>query len=255
MDQNQRFLDLYKNRDSRFWNELEVLLEQYELPLSELLINYPAFIRRRDLPRLLADYELFKLVKNIPGSIAEFGVYLGSGAFTWGKLLETFQPGDRSRLVIGFEGGQGYTNFSNEDGAPDEWIESKVGRKKIDTKFLEKLTKLQNSDNLIAGVDRVKMIYGDIEKTSKEFVENNQGTRFSLLYFDVNLYRPTLTALEQMYPLLSRGGVIAFNGYGAPPWEGESKAIEDYFASQNLPLPKFNKFEFSIHPSAFAVKE
>ncbi|HCN67158.1 MAG TPA: macrocin-O-methyltransferase, partial [Candidatus Accumulibacter sp.] len=77
--------------------------------------------------RLLAHYELFRLIAEMPGSIVELGVYLGAGFFTWSKLLETFNPGDRGRKVYGFESCAGYEGFAPQDGACRPWVNRLIG--------------------------------------------------------------------------------------------------------------------------------
>ncbi len=91
------FRSFYKERDEFYWNNIEEIKEKYEIPLELILKNYMAFIQRRDVPQLIAYYELFKMVMHLPGSIAEVGVFMGNGLFTWTKLLETFFPGNRGK--------------------------------------------------------------------------------------------------------------------------------------------------------------
>ena len=244
----------YQKQEENHWKSLQALIHNQNLTLSDILINFPAFIRRRDLPRLLADYELFKQIMHMPGSIIELGVYLGAGLFTWSKLLETFLPGDRSRKVYGFDSGRGYEKLSPEDGSPEPWIKNVTGQKKANTEFVQAMVALHNQDNLIPGVERCRLIPGDIRETVPEFVKKSQGIRLSLLYFDLNLYEPTLIGLRYLYPLVMPGGIIAFNGYGAPPWQGESVAIERFFEEINLKQPVLKKFPFSIHPSGYFIK-
>jgi hypothetical protein len=243
----------YNNKDEEHWNTLEKLVSN-NISIKELMIHFSAFIRRRDLPKLLCHYELFKMVKDLPGSIVELGVYLGAGMFTFGNLLETFVPGDRSRKVYGFDNFTGYDGLTEKDGNPQPWISSITGEKKTKFEFVQELVELHNNDNLIPGVKRVQLINGDINLTVPDFVKNNQGTRISLLYFDVNLFEPTLTGLKYLYPLVIPGGIIAFNGYGAPPWEGEAKAIESFFSDLGK-QPIMEKFPHSTHPSAYFIKE
>ena len=83
----------YQRKEDEHWAELQSILSDGEISLAEMLINYPAFIRRREMTRLLADYDLFRMIQDLPGSIAELGVFLGAGLFTWSKLLETFRAG------------------------------------------------------------------------------------------------------------------------------------------------------------------
>ncbi|MCK1341041.1 hypothetical protein IVB38_34750 [Bradyrhizobium sp. 38] len=245
----------YQSREEQHWSELKSILDDGEISLQETLINYPAFVRRREMTRLLADYDLFRMVMDLPGSIVELGVFLGAGLFTWSKLLETFVPGDRSRKVFGFESGGGYQDFAPEDGDPRPWIESVVGRKEVPDRYLERMVKLTNQDNLLPGVERCRVISGDILQTVPAFAAGNQGTRLSMIFFDVNLYKPTLTAFRALYPLLVRGGVVAMNGYGTPPWLGETTAFEHYFKEIGQPLPRVRKLSYSIRPGGYFIKE
>lgn len=244
----------YEERDLKYWKDLESLISDYGLSVQDLLTQYTAFIRRRELPRLLADYEIFKLIKDVPGSIAELGCYMGAGLFTWGKLLETFVPGNRSRKVYGFESGMGYGELTENDGNANPWIDNIIGQKQMDIDFLLKLVELHNSDNLLPGLERVRVITGDILRTVPDFASNSQGTRLSLIYFDVNMYEPTIVSLRHLYPLLVPGGIVAFNGYGAPPWQGEALAFEEYFDEIGAAKPELKNFEFSDHPSAYFRK-
>ncbi len=246
---------IYKKKDDAHWERLEKIISNSKLSTKEMLINFPSFIRRRDLTRVLSDYELFKLIVDRPGSIAELGVYLGAGLFTWSKFLETFCPCDRSRKVYGFESFQGYRQIGVNDRRPEEWIANVVGEKVAEENFLEEMVRLTNDDNLIPGAERCRLIKGDVLETLPKFIEENQGTRFCLIFLDVNLYAPTLAGLRALYPLLVPGGVVALNGFGSPPWEGESKAVEDYFVKSGFALPKLRKFEFSIRPGAYFIKE
>ena len=90
-------------------------------------------------------------------------------------------------------------------------------------------------------------------QTVPKFASEPNGLRLSLLYFDINLYEPTLVGLKHLYPLVVPGGVVAFNGYGIPPWEGEAKALEEFFSGQKV--PKIQTFDFSHIPSAYFIKD
>jgi hypothetical protein len=246
---------LYQRRDDEHWDEVRRIVEESGVSLREVLLNYPAFVRRREMVRLLADYDLFRMVLELPGSIAELGVFLGAGLFTWSKLLETFAPGDRSRKVYGFESHGGYREFAPEDGDPKPWIDKVIGLKEPPAGYLDRMVRLTNLDNLVPGVERCRVISGDILETVPRFAQANQGTRLCLLFLDVNLYKPTLAGLRALYPLLVPGGVVALNGYGSPPWLGEALAFEHYFKEIGEPPPRLRKLPYSIRPGAYFVKE
>jgi hypothetical protein len=59
-------------------------------------------------------------------------------------------------------------------------------------------------------------------------------------------------ALEHLWPLVVPGGVVAFDEYGIPPWEGESRAVDEFFAGKKIRL---QRFDWASNPGAFIVKE
>src|SRR5690242_7597817 len=46
--------DIYQRKDEEHWAELQNIVADGKLELSDILINFPAFVRRREIPRLLA---------------------------------------------------------------------------------------------------------------------------------------------------------------------------------------------------------
>jgi hypothetical protein len=245
--------DTYDTRDADHWDKLQDLVDRAGLSLKDILLDYAAFVRRRDLPRLLCRYELFKKIEHLPGSIAELGVFRGSGLFTWANLLETFCPGDRTRMVYGFDHFQGYKDLTAEDRDAGAWIDKTIGRMVSDGDFMRELIELHTADNLLPGVERCRVIDGEITETVPDFAANNRGVRLSMLYFDIGPFEPTACALEHLYPLVLPGGVVAFNSYGMPPWQGEADAIENYFKPLGG-VPAMQKFPISAVPHAYFIK-
>jgi hypothetical protein len=240
--------------DAEYWHRLDALVAQHDLSTKDLLGNYLAFIQRRSVCRLLAHYEMFKLIRDLPGSIVEIGVFMGSGLFTWSYFLETFCASDRVRKVFGFDDFEGYSKYSQHDHQASAFVDRKMHHLQTDRSLIEALNALHNDDNILKGVERSRIIPGNILETVPRFCEAMRGLRLSLLYLDANLYEPTKVALEHFYPLVVPGGVVAFNGYGQHPWEGESSALDELFRS--LPYrPTLQRFPFSNIPGGFFVKE
>jgi len=239
----------YLGRDKFHWKTIESMFKSLGFTYEDILRNWPAYVLRRDVPRFLAHYELFKKVIDLPGCIVELGVYKGASFFTWANLLETFCTADRYRKVFGFDHFEGLKecDFSDSDGAQDSSVQKSPAGYKATANEVHTLVQLHNADNLLPGTERCRIIEGDIEDTLPRFLEDNPGLKISLLHFDVDLYKPTKFALKLLYPLVVTGGVVCFDEYGLIPWQGETKAVDEFFSNVANP-PVIRKFYFTHVP-------
>lgn len=254
LEDDFNFRDFYSKRDDKFWLELNSIIEDYNLSKKIILQNYMTFIQRRDIVQTLAYYELFSQIKDKPGSIIEAGVFMGNGLFTWAKFLETFCPSDRGRKVYGFDNFKGYEAGAKKyDSQAIDYIKSLIGDFKIDQDFVERMIRLHNMDNLVAGVERVKLYAGELSKTIPKFIRSQEGVRIALLLVDLNLYEPTQYVLRELYDRVIPGGIVALRGYGVRPWEGESMAVDE-FLKQNK-IADVSKFSFSPYPAIYFLKQ
>ncbi|XZN95172.1 MAG: TylF/MycF/NovP-related O-methyltransferase [Microcoleus sp.] len=240
-------------RDKWYWETLEKLVQERGYTSQDILRNYPAYIMRRDMPRFLSHYELFKQVIDLPGCIVELGVFRGASFFTWSKFMEIFCPYDRSRKVFGFDSFGGLQQFTEKDGAMDASVQKVQEGYKATAEEVQTLVELHNADNMIPGTKRCKIIIGDLTETLPKFLEEQPGLKISLLHFDVDLYQPTKFALELLYPYVLKGGVVCFDEYGLIPWQGETKAVDEFFA--NVPNPPIiKKHPFAQTPHGYFIK-
>lgn len=240
-------------RDARRWEILQSLQDEFSLTTEDILKNFPAFVRRRELPRFLAHYELFKMSADIPGVILDFGVFRGVSLITWAHLLETFNPLDRRRKVYGFDGFEGLGALTPEDGAEkaSEDGEKRRGGYRAPQEMAATLADLFNEDAVIPNVKRVEIIVGEIKQTLPKFIADNPALRVSLLHLDLDLYEPTKFVLEQIFPLISRGGVIVFDEYAVTPWEGETRAVDEFFADRPEAV---RRVDFAVTPGGYIIK-
>jgi hypothetical protein len=216
--------------------------------------HFPILARRQLLKRFLAHVELFKLALEVPGDIAELGVFRGLGLLTWANLLEAYCIGNRTKVVYGFDNWRGFTDFSPQDAKPVEEAGKVVGG--FDPSgYLDELKSaiaIFDSDRFIPLKARIKLIAGDIESTVPAFARDNPGVRFSLVHFDCDLYKPTKAALEALWDRVTRGGVVIFDEYGIPDWPGETAAVDEFLA--NKPEVQLRTFPWTNVPGAFLIK-
>jgi hypothetical protein len=206
------------------------------------------------MKRFLALYELYRQVTDLPGDIVELGVYRGNSLMAFANFTEIRNMGDRQRRVIGFDNFAGFGTLDEKDGAEQPEVGKRSGGF-ASTDFeapLRDAIAIFDADRFIPYKPRITLVKGDIEETVPRFVAENPGLRIALLHFDADLYRPTLIALEHLWPLVVPGGIVAFDEYGIPPWEGESRAVDEFFAGRALRL---RRFDWSSNPGAYVVKE
>ncbi len=195
---------------------------------------FPVLARRQWLKRFLAHHELFLKTLDVPGDIAELGVFRGLGLMTWANFLEAYCIGDRTKVVYGFDNWSGFEGLTEEDGEEDPEAQKVVGGFSPADCYEELLSSIEifDQDRFVPQKPRIKLVKGNIEETAPSFVEENPGVRFSLIHFDCDLYRPTKAALEAFWPRLSRGGVMLFDEYAIADWPGETKAVDEFFGDK-----------------------
>jgi hypothetical protein len=216
---------------------------------------FPVLARRQWLKRFLAHTELFKQTLEVPGDIAELGVFRGLGLMTWANLLEAYCIGNRSKTVYGFDNWEGFTELRPEDGQPEIEAQKIVGgfSPKNFCLELKEAIDIFDSDRFIPFKPRVKLLAGDIERTVPQFIRDNPGVRFSLVHFDCDLYRPTRAALDALWPVLARGGLMLFDEYAIPNWPGETRAVDEFIADK--PGLRIRTLPWNNVPAGYLVKE
>lgn len=197
--------------------------------------------------KLLARYELFKLIADKPGDIIEGGVLKGSGVLFWAKLIQIFNPQSR-RKVVGFDTFAGYpesgVKVHDRETAKDFRA---VQIQEADQVTAETILKVARDQGL---EHRVELVQGDAANTVSNYVKNNPGFRVALLNLDFVLYEPTLAALRNLYPCVVTGGVIALDEYAVRN-TGESDAVDEVLNGQPVDL---RMFPWSKSPTAYFVK-
>lgn len=161
-------------------------------------------------------YNIAKSIRNIPGDLVECGVFHGGSSHL--MLAATEQT---SKHLHGFDSFDGLSEPSDID------LESKdytFKWRKHDMRFDIQ----QTHANLSLHSGRYTLYKGWIPERFSEVVD----LKFSLVHIDVDLYEPTMAALEFFYPRLSKGGVIVCDDYGSEACPGAKRAMDEFFSSK-----------------------
>jgi O-methyltransferase len=146
------------------------------------------------------------LKENIPGSLAECGVYKGHLS----KFIHAKFPERKLYLFDTFEG------FDNRDADSPN-----------DSRFRD--TSEEGAKQHIGNIDNIIFRKGYFPETATGL--GNETFAFVMLDFDK--YEPTLAALKLFYPLVSRGGFIFIHDYSSPEsnWAC-SRALNEFLADK-----------------------
>lgn len=208
--------------------------------------SYNSFLEHAQLDRftkILYRYDLFKLVRNMPGDIVECGVYKGHGVLYWARLLQIFNPLSL-RKVIGFD------TFA---GVPETVKDQQDIAGSKDFKNYSRLPEIIASQARELKINqRLELIAGDALTTIPAYIEANPGFRIALLNLDFDVFEPTLIALEYLYDRVIPGGVVCLDEYAVHNW-GESKAFDEFVARRGIQV-NLKTLPWALSPTAFFIK-
>lgn len=197
---------------------------------------------QKRLQKLIAHYELYKMISQLPGAILELGVFKGSSLIRFASFRDMLETAN-SRKILGFDA---FGRFPR----PEHGIDS-------DNRFIENFESIAGEgigeDELRQFLNHkrlhnIELMAGDIFETLPAYLEANPQLRIALLHIDVDVYGPSKLALDLLFPHMVRGGLILLDDYGTV--DGETRAVDEFLAKHNL---KVNKLSFCEIPSFICV--
>lgn len=205
---------------------------------EEKMENFPKYVRRQNLTRFLALYEIFKQVVDVKGSIIECGVHQGFGVMSWAKFSAILEPVNLTRRIYGFDSFGGFPEISDKDLSP-VGADVKTGDLLADSyEEIKELAAAHDSTRFLGHIPKVELIRGDATETIPKFLEDNPHILVSLLFLDFDLYEPTKVAIDNFLARMPKGAVIAFDELDNPIWPGETLALLDSAGANNLRLKR-----------------
>jgi O-methyltransferase len=160
--------------------------------------------------------------KNIPGSIAELGVYRGELAAILNRLFP-------DRTLYLFDTFEGFSDKDLSDGQEEKHSKAAVGDFK-DTSLDTVLSRMAYPERVVTRKGYFPATVDGLEDT------------FALVSLDVDLYKPTLAGLDYFYPRLSKGGCIFIHDYNNRRYKGVRSAVEEFADTAAVPLVQLPDF-------------
>lgn len=213
------------------------LFEQSPRPTATKLQHVLPYLRRQDVKRLLAFYELFKLVLPVKGSVIECGVFHGQSLMAWAHFSAILEPENLTRRIYGFDTFSGLASV----GAKDHSGRSAARNGELSSDAYEDLLRaieVFDQNRFIGHIDKVHLFAGDATKTIPAFLLEHPHLVVSLLFLDFDVYEPTRVAIETFLPRMPKGAVIAFDELDNPSWPGETLALVESLGIGRLRLQR-----------------
>lgn len=206
---------------------------------EQKLAHFAKYVRRQDLTRLLARYEIFRRIVNVKGSIIECGVFRGSGLMSWANFSAVLEPNNILRRIYGFDSFEGFPSVAPQDLSRFRPTSHGELRSESHEELLG-LIAAYDKNRFLGHVSKVELIKGDACETIPKFVEQHPHLVVSLLYLDFDLFEPTRVALEMFLPRMPKGSVLAFDELDNPAWPGETLAALHHCGLRTLRLERLD---------------
>jgi O-methyltransferase len=166
--------------------------------------------------RLYTIYQMVTYVYHLPeaaiSDMAEVGVYKGGSSYFIASLLRKL--GSDAITLHCFDTFDGH----DSDDIKEDDIHQRAG--------VFNDTSIESVREYLAEFDKLEVIKGRIQNTS-HFVESE---RFSFVHLDMDLYEPTVFALDFFNNRLLPGGVILVDDYGFITCPGVKRAVDEFGA-------------------------
>lgn len=211
------------------------------VPLAQRLQNFPRHVRRQDISRFLAKYELFQQALPVHGNIVECGVFAGGGLASWLHFSSILEPFNHTRRIIGFDTFEGFPSVHGKDtsaGSSDHLHKAAFHISSTMKDEIADLVQLHDRNRPLGHIPKVELVAGDACKTIARYVKDHPSLLISLLYLDFDIYAPTKAALEHLYPRIVKGGIVAFDELNCPEFPGETTALLESFDLKEVRLQR-----------------
>jgi len=204
---------------------------------SEYVADAPfVFFTRIQTTAMLSRIKLFELIREMPGSIVECGVYRGNSLMLLQQLSLTLEPYAINRTIYGFDTFEGFRSIDSRNDPKD--ITEEMFSDTND-ELLRQIIELQDVVRPVNRIPKTHLVKGDIARTVPEFVRDNPGLCISLLILDTDLYDSTKVALMNFLPHMHKGAIVLLDEVCYSKFIGETIALKEVCDLRKVRLKKF----------------
>jgi hypothetical protein len=201
--------------------------------------SFALYAPRQIITQFIERYEIYKLVRDKPGSILECGVGSGQGLMAFAHFCSVFEPYHYVRRIVGFDTFEGFVGITDKDRTSAAAHMTPGGLKFESLERLRDAVRLYDLNRALGHIAKVDLVKGDISKTLPQYLAQHPHLVIGLLYLDLDLYQPTRDTLHAVIDRVPRGGVICFDELNHADYPGETIAVMETLGLKNLRLRRF----------------
>jgi O-methyltransferase len=199
--------------------------------------------------RLLAlvDAVRYVVARDVPGALAECGVWRGGSVLAMALTLIDAGTTDRDlHLYDTFEGMTQPTEADVSELHPPALATWEQAQRAGERPWSELFSPDEVSEDAVRTTvlgsgypaERVHLVHGPVEET----LPAHAPEALALLRLDTDWYESTLHELVHLWPRLATGGVLIIDDYGH--WRGARQAVDEYFAA-HPPAPLLHRIDYT----------
>lgn len=228
----------YLDGEKRYFAEISDYFEQSSGTFTEKAHAVARFMPRQSFSYMLARIDVYKRILPLHGSVLDFGIHRGASFFTWLQLNAIYEPYNHNRKFIGFDSFAGFSAL----GAEDQGGEAISLKKQGGMAYPDGLEEIRRGIELfdlnrpLGHVKNAFVVDGDAVEGLSGYLDEHPETIVAMANFGLGLYRPTFELLSLLKPRLQKGSVLAFEELNQANWPGETKALYDVFAPNEIAL-------------------
>lgn len=233
----QGFLASRNTADQAAWyGDLSAFFERDDSDALLKARSFALYTPRQTISDFLVRYELFRMIKDIPGAILEFGVFNGQGLMSWAHFSSIQEPYHICREIVGFDTFAGFAGVGEKDASDHPDVVKEGGYKLNSLTRINKAIELFDRNRPVGHVKKVSLVTGDVTHTLRPFLRDNPHIVPALVYLDLDIYEPTKFALQELLPLMPKGCIVAFDEFAHRTYPGETSALRDVVQMRDIQL-------------------
>lgn len=197
--------------------------------------------------------EFLNKIKHIEGDILEIGTFKGN---TTKIICEFIIENKLNKKIYSIDTFKGYTDRDLTHSVP-EYDLNHLERAKSHVKSKRWNHSKSIVESQLSQYKGICTIWeGDSVKTLPKYIKESSISQISFLFVDCNMYLPSISSMELIYPLIPTGGIIAIDEHWLQVYKkfgGESKALFEFAKKTNLTPLEYGKSPIS--PSHYIIKK